>query len=87
MVKINFNTPIPHCQRDVVIHAFKDLGFKYERIIQNGEFSLLRFFGDLPSDNFHKTNLDIQVSNDLDITYFKSMFVGSVEIFVYFERS
>lgn len=86
MVKINFNTAFPHNQRDVFIHAFRDLGFKYERIIQNGEFSLFRFFGSLPT-NDSKTNIDIIVSNDTDIDNFKQMLVKDVEIYCMFERS
>ena len=86
MVKINFNTPFPHSQRDVFIHAFRDLGFKYERIFQSGEYSLFKFFGTLPlSDS--KTNIDILVSSDTDIDVFKQLLVKNVEIFVMFERS
>lgn len=86
MVKINFNTPFPHSQRDVFIHAFRDLGFKYERIIQSGEYSLFKFFGTLPHDN-SKTNIDIIVSGGTDIDDFKQLLVKNVEIFVMFERS
>ena len=86
MVKINFNTPFPHSQRDVFIHAFRDLGFKYERIIQSGEYSLFKFFGKLPQSD-SKTNIDIMVSSDTDIDVFKQLLVKNVEIFVMFERS
>lgn len=86
MVKINFNTPLPHSQRDVVIHAFKSVGWKYERIIQNGEFSLFRFFGKLPQDE-RKTNIDVIVSDGTNIDDFKQLFVSDVEIYFYFERS
>lgn len=86
MVKINFNTPFPHSQRDVFIHAFRDLGFKYERIIQSGEYSLFKFIGILPQSD-SKTNIDIMVSSDTDIDDFKQLLVKNVEIFVMFERS
>lgn len=87
MVKINFNTPFPHNQRDIFIHAFRDLGFKYERVIQSGEFSLFRFFGVLPFIKDKNTNLDIIVSDLTDIDVFQSLLVKNVEIFVMFERS
>lgn len=86
MVKINFNTPLPHSQRDVVIQAFEAVGWKYERIIQNGEFSLFRFFGKLPQDE-RKTNIDVIVSDGTNIDDFKQLFVSDVEIYFYFERS
>ena len=86
MVKINFNIPFPHNQRDVFIHAFRDLGFKYELIIQNGDFALFRFFGKLPCFE-DKTNIDVIVSNDLNIDDFKQLLVTKVELFVMFERS
>lgn len=86
MVKINFNTPFPHSQRDVFIHAFRDLGFKYERIIQSGQYSLFKFFGTLPQSD-SKTNIDIIVSGGTDIDNFKQLLVKNVEIFVMFERS
>lgn len=87
MVKINFNTPFPHSQRDLFIHAFRDLGFKYERVIQSGKFSLFRFFGVLPFTKDKNTNLDIIVSDLTDIDVFQSLLVKNVEIFVMFERS
>lgn len=86
MVKINFNTPFPHSQHDVFIHAFRDLGFTYERIIQSGQYSLFKFFGTLPQSD-SKTNIDIMVSSDTDIDVFKQLLVKNVEIFVMFERS
>lgn len=86
MVKINFNTPIPHSQRDSFIHAMKALGFSYERIYQTGEYSLHRFFGKLPqSDN--KSNIDILVTDDTEIDSFKQMLVCYVEMFFLIERS
>lgn len=86
MVKINFNKPFPHSQRDLFIHAMRDLGFKYERVIQNGEYSLLKFFGVLPFVK-DKNNIDIIVSDLTDIDVFQSLLVKNVEIFVMFERS
>ena len=87
MLKINFNTPFPHSQRDKFIHGFRDLGFSYRRIIQNGDYSLFCFFGKIPIDSKHNTNFDIMVSNDVDIDNFQSLLVRDVEIYVYFERS
>lgn len=87
MLKINFNTPFPHSQRDKFIHGFRELGFSYERIIQSGEFSLFRFFGKIPYDESKKNNVDVMICDDVNIDDFKSLFVGNVEIFVLFERS
>lgn len=86
MIKINFNTPIPHCQRDKLIHAMRDLGFTYERIYQNGECSLHKFSGKLPYTD-KKTNIDILVSDDTEIDSFKSLLVGYVEMYFLIERS
>lgn len=87
MLKINFNTPFPHNQRDKFIHGFRELGFSSERIIQSGECSLFRFFGKLPSSENCKTNVDIMLCDDVNIDDFKSLLVGNVEIYVLFERS
>ena len=87
MLKINFNTPFPHSQRDVFIHSFRDMGFKYERIIQNGDFSLFRFYGKIPCEDFRKTNVDIIFGDDVDIDKISSSLVRSIEIYCMFERS
>lgn len=87
MLKINFNTSFPHSQRDKFIHGFRELGFSYERIIQNGQCSLFRFFGKIPFEDENKTNVDVMFSNDVNIDDFKSLLVGDVEIYVLFERS
>lgn len=87
MLKINFNTPFPHSQRDKFIHGFRDIGFSYRREIQNGEYSLFCFFGKIPIDDSHITNVDIIVSDDVDINNFQSLLVRDVEIYCLFERS
>lgn len=51
MLKINFTTPLPNNTRNSFIKCMKELGFTYDRIIQPGEFSLLRFYGELPELN------------------------------------
>lgn len=86
MLKINFNTPFPHSQRDKFIHGFRELGFSYERIIQNGQYSLFRFFGEIPFEE-NKSNVDVMISDDVNIKDFKSLLVGNVEIYFLFERS
>lgn len=48
-LKINFNEPCPHNQRDRIIKAFRELGLSYERVYQSGEYSLHRFYGRLPT--------------------------------------
>ena len=87
MLKINFNTPFPHSQRDKFIHGFRELGFSYRRIIQNGDYSLFCFFGKIPIDEKHNTNVDVMLLDDVNINEFSSLLVGNVEIYVFFERS
>lgn len=86
MLKINFNTPFPLSQRDIFLHSMRDLGFSYDRIIQNGEYSLFKFFGKLPETN-KKTNIDVIIGDDVNIETFNQLLVKDVEIFVMFERS
>jgi len=87
MLKINFKPSFPHSQRDKFIHVFRDLGFSYEQIIQNEEYSLLRFFGKIPAAEKNNTNVDVMFCDDVNINDFKSLSVGNVEIYVLFERS
>lgn len=86
MVKINFNTPLPHSQRDAFLHSMRELGFKYDRIIQNGTYSLFKFFGHLP-DTEKKSNIDVIIGDDVNIEVFKQLLVKDFEIYVMFERS
>lgn len=86
MLKINFNIPFPHSQRDIFLHSMRDLGFSYDRIIQSGEYSLFKFFGKLPETN-KKTNIDVIIGDDVNIDTFNQLLVKDVEIFVMFERS
>lgn len=86
MVKINIKTVFPKSQRDVFIHAFRSIGWKYERIIQNGEFSLFRFFGKLPECSNDSTNVDVILTDGIYIDL-NQFLVSDVEIFVQFERS
>lgn len=48
-LKINFNEPFLHNQRDRIIKAFRELGLSYERVYQSDEYSLHRFYGRLPT--------------------------------------
>ena len=86
MVKINFNTPLQHCQRDDLIRGMHSLGFEFERIYQNGVYQLFKFSGKLPCDG-KKENIDISISDDIEIKDFKSMLVSNVEIYIMVERS
>lgn len=86
MLKINFNTPFPHSQRDVFLHSMRDIGFTYDRVIQNGEYSLFKFFGSLPQTD-KKSNVDVIIGDDVNINVFKQLLVKDVEIYVMFERS
>lgn len=45
MLKINFTTPVPNEQIKSLIHSFQSIGFKYDRVFQNGEFTIHKFFG------------------------------------------
>lgn len=86
MLKINFNTPFPHSQRDIFLHSMRDLGFSYDRIIQSGEYSLFKFYGELPKTD-KQTNVDVIIGDDVNINVFKQLLVNKVEIYVMFERS
>lgn len=62
-LKLNFNTPVPHNQRDHIIKIFRDLGLSYERIYQDGPFSYHRFYGRLPTVT-GSSDLDIDIINN-----------------------
>lgn len=82
MIKIQFDNPLPHVYRDILIHSFRDLGFKYDRIFQNGDYALFKFYGKLPTLGNNNTisiiyeNPDLkqsfaQIKNDfVEITFF-----------------
>lgn len=85
-LKINFNSPIPHSQRQQLIKSMRDLGFSYERIYQSGVYSLHRFYGRLPT---------VSGSSDVDVIFtdkksredFEQIKdLNYVEIFVLIER-
>lgn len=85
MLRINFNTPVPYNERDKVIRGLKNLGLSYERIIQNGTYSLHRFYGRLPE--FGDENVQIHFIDDKTREEFKAHGVAnSVEIFLKIER-
>lgn len=85
MIKINFNTPVPYEQRDATIRAMKELGFVYERIYQNGTYSLHRFWGHLPS--YHDEDISIHFIDDRTREEFRTRGKSdTVEIFLSIER-
>lgn len=85
MLRIYFNTPVPHNQRDNVIRAFKSLGFKFERVIQNGEHSIIRFYGRFPTCR-SPSNVDIKI-DDCALSVIKDSFDFDLcEITFKFER-
>ena len=89
MLKINFNTPIPYSQRDRIIREMKNLGLSYERIHQNGTYSLHRFYGRLPTINKSEIEDDVQIVFVDDKTREEFRTHGknnSVEIFLRIER-
>lgn len=86
-LKLNFNTPCPHSQRDIMIKGFRNLGLSYERIYTDGEYSKHRFFGRLPTVS-GSCDVDINgiiVNDSVDISKLKN--VDYVEIIVYVERN
>lgn len=85
MLRINFNTPVPYKERDNVIRGLKNMGLSYERIIQNGTYSLHRFYGRLPE--FGDENIQIHFIDDKTREEFKAHGVAnSVEIYLKIER-
>lgn len=85
-LKLNFNTPCPHNQRNQIIKAFRDLGLSYERVYQAGEYSLHRFYGRLPTIN-GSSDIDIKtisVNDDFLDTFHD---VDYIEIYLPIERN
>lgn len=85
MLKVYFNTVVPYKDRKKVINAFKDLGFTFDRIFEQGsEISHFVFRGRLPSCD------DCQFANfyfdDEAKRQFKGVRVDFVELFVNFEK-
>lgn len=86
-LKLYFNTPCPHEQRDMMIKGFRNLGLSYERIFTDGEYSKHRFFGRLPTI-CGSSDIDIRginIDSSIDITSFKD--VDYVEIIILCERN
>lgn len=84
-LKLSFDSPVPHNQRDHVIKAFRDLGLQYERIYQSGIYSLHRFHGRLPTN---QGSSDVKLNtisvNDDFVNVFHN--VNYIEIFINIER-
>lgn len=85
MLKIYFNTIVPYPQRNKLIHAFKDLGFKFDRILSNGQYSTIRFRGRLPTLN-NSNLIDIYYSDENIKNEFKNINAEITELFFYCER-
>lgn len=84
-LKLSFDSPVPHNQRDRVIKAFRDLGLSYERIYQSGIYSLHRFYGRLPtSQGSSDVKLNTISVNDDFVNVFHN--VNYIEIFINIER-
>ena len=85
-LKLNFNTPCPHNQRDRVIKAFRDLGLSYERVYQSGVYSLHRFYGRLPTIT-GSSDVDIKSISVENGSFLESLKdVDFIEIYVNIER-
>ena len=85
MLKLNFNTPLANSQQIPCIHGFKQLGFSVERIYQNGDFILYRFYGRLPTVS-GKSDVDVLFSEDAKSDFKTVTNVDYVELFLMFER-
>lgn len=83
-LKINFSDPLPYTERNKVIHGLKSLGFSYDRVYQNGQYSLHRFFGRLPTMN-GSSNVDILFDDNTKSEFLKYQ-IDSVEIYLLSER-
>lgn len=85
-LKINFNEPCPHNQRDRIIKSFRDLGLSYERIYQSGEYSLHRFYGRLPTVS-GSSDIDIKKISVDDNVLESLKNVDFIEIYLNIERN
>lgn len=83
-LKINFSDPLPYPERNKVIHGLKSLGFSYEHVYQNGQYSLHRFFGRLPTIN-GSSDIDI-LFDDKTKSDFSQYHIDNVEIYLLSER-
>lgn len=85
MIKIQFDQPLPHKYRDILIHSFRDIGFKYDRIFQSGDYALFKFYGRLPTIGNCNTISIIYESPDLEQS-FKQIKNDNLEITFFIER-
>lgn len=84
MIKIQFDKPLPHDFRDKLIHDFRDLGFKYDRIFQNGEYALFKFYGKLPT--IPEGTISIIYQDETLQQHFKQIKNDYLEITFFIER-
>lgn len=84
MIKIQFDQPLPHVYRDKLIHDFRDLGFKYDRIFQSGEYSMFKFYGRLPT--IPEGTISVIVEDDDHLQDFKQIKNDFLEITFFIER-
>lgn len=85
-LKLDFNEPISHSQRNDVINCFRGLGLSYERISQPGQYALFRFYGRLPTvcGSSDVDIISVAIDSSVDVNQFKN--VDYIEIFVHVER-
>lgn len=86
MIKIQFDQPLPHKYRDFLIHSFRDIGFKYDRIFQSGDYAVFKFFGKMPCLGKTQTISIIYENPDLEQT-FKQIQNDYLEITFFIERN
>lgn len=85
MIKIQFDQPLPHKYRDILIKSFRDIGFKYDRIFQSGEYALFKFYGRLPTLGNLTTISVIYETSDLE-QHFSQLKNDFLEISFFIER-
>lgn len=87
MLRIYFNTLVPYADRKKVIHAFKDLGFSFDRIFEQGsDVSHFVFRGRLPASSPNECQFANFIFDDESRRQFKGVRVDYVELFINFEK-
>ena len=84
-VKLYFNAPLPNNQQHKCVKNLREMGFKPERIFQNGKYIKWCFRGRLPTFE-NENNVICQIVDDSiksDLTFHK---IDFVEFTLYFER-
>ena len=84
MLKLTFNKPLPYSERQHLIHSLKKLGFKYEHIFSDGQYSKHKFSGSLINGRA-SPDIDLYLSDEAK-EQFKDINLNYVEIYFFTER-